>query len=658
MIDISEYKDPATKYANAVLTNRIKAGQWVRDACRRHIRDLYNQDKQEYLYIPQLGRRFEIFANDLTVYKLGRPVRFELAPFQQFIAYSVFSWVVGRDNPSPLIPGTRKYREVIFYTAKGNGKTPFACAIDLFMLALDGYYDLNSYTIDEIFEENDSWVSTPFPECYVTATNKDQAIDLAMFGIKKLLAFSDDDIESFGFDMGKSKRPEVLNCEASGGKLTCLTTVREGSGKSGYIVSHIHAEEPHEWSKDSGQLEILKKGAKNTPQQLCLIVSNAPKTMSGIAWDYRVAAIRACKTGVPENLFGFIAECDLSDFPSRESDQEFPATKHWYKANPGLQHDIIRMDYIDKEIKSSKNPEEIVDTNRLCFGKVPGDAGGLFERADWDKVNIDKLPRKEFINLYHPDTTKLYISIDLAERINFASIGELYVPDDEDIKPLLKVRYFTPEVDLEKRAKRAQGAYILRWIKEKYITVLPGAVIGYKLMGIYLSELYETFDRSFFCADPAHMMQFANQCIGDGIMVDFIVSKQDQKNHEESGEDRMKILVHAQGFHPSRVTGLGMTDSIADFRNCVLSQKVSIEKNPVTDWCLECVQLKEDENKNVKLDKRTATKHGKGTDDGVTVSVMVCGLWQTDLRKEGISDEHWLVGRYEKDPDYNPFKVF
>ena len=636
------YPDPGTIYAIDVVKNRIKAGQYVRYACRRHLLDLEKQYRGLYVYNPDLALRYEKFANQLTVLKDGSiPIKFELFPFQQFKSYSLLGWVCGLNHPKHK-PGTRKYRVAVIYTAKGNGKTPWGASIDLFMMALDGYKDL----------ETNVWQPEVFPDCYITASNKNQAIELGIDACKELLAFNSKIKDYFGFDFGKSQRPEIFRCKITKGKYTALTYVRGGAGKSGKRVSYFRAEEPHEWTKDSGQLEILLHGAKNRPQQLCLIVSNAPKVMNGIAWDYRVAAIRACKIHEPENLFGFIAECDTEDFPAKDSERKFPYHKHWYKANPAL-NQIITESSIESNIERARTPNEIAEVNRLNFGKVPGDAGGLFSRMDWDASVVDKISEEEFKKIYAPDKCKLYLALDLAERRNFTALGELYVPNDKNIKPLQKVRYWSPENGLAERDKVSTGKLIL-WTEKGYIWKTEGSVIRYRTIGEYIYNLCKEYTDYEATADPYRTRHMVDDCNSSGFSMDIIVTKEDITNLEE--RNQIKIMGHSQGYFPNRVTYLGMDQSISDLQLCVLERLISYEKNPVTDWCLECVQLKHDENNMKKLDKKTATKHDRGTDDGVTCIAMCSGLWQLFVRREGISLEHWLKKEYDRtDREYNPF---
>ena len=401
------------------------------------------------------------------------------------------------------------------------------------------------------------------------------------------------------------------------------------------------------------QLSILLKGSKSRPQQLCLIASNAPKTMDGICWDYKKKAEMASETHEPENLFGFVAECDPEDFPSKDSTRIFPARKNWDKANPGLRYNLPTEYYIKNEIRTAHTPKEKLEVSRLQFGLVPGDAGGLFERKDWDSVQIDKLDDNVFKVLYNPSTTTLYGALDLSIRQNLCAFGELYVPHDRSIKPLLKVKYWTPDIGLEDRDKQAVGGHLISWVKRDYIEKTEGSVVDYLIIGEHLARLSELYKDYHFCSDQAHSIHLTNACSKNGIPMEILVTKQDFDKFEDVGQ--IKIITHSQGAYPNRQTKLGMNQSIDDLRTSVCEERIYVEHNPVTDWCLECCQVKADEHRMEKLDKKTATKHNKGTDDGAVAITMVCGLWQLNERNEGPKDSNWLEKEYEKDSEFNPF---
>lgn len=123
--------DPTTEYAKNVRDGKIIAGPHVRDACKRHLRDLEEQDKRGIKFdLDAANRVFEFFEEILCLNGgefEGRP--FLLEPQQKFILGNLFGWK-SADN-------TRRFRVAYIETGKGSGKSPLVAGIGLYMLVAD-----------------------------------------------------------------------------------------------------------------------------------------------------------------------------------------------------------------------------------------------------------------------------------------------------------------------------------------------------------------------------------------------------------------------------------------------------------------------------------------------------------------------------------------
>ena len=611
--------DPCTQYAEDVLFNKIKAGQHVRNACRRHL-DAYEKPPRNWVFKPELLTRFTNFCTYLTVLEDGsRPVPFVPLPYQQFIFGNIFGWVASENNPHQ-VPGTRKYQQVIIFTAKGNGKTPAANAVSIYCMGLDGYYDLDN-----------NWIKEVAPQGYITATTQEQAIELGINSLIDVVGDEPDLINTLKIDWGRGQEPKKIKFGLTRGILKALSTKRKGEGKSGLRVSYIHAEEIHEWNSGIGQLDMLMANFKNRPQPLLYLCSNSGNNMSGHAWDFRCKAVEACENDSPENVFGYIAECDPEDIPKKKT-QWWPNRSTWYKANPAL-NKIIPEKYIWDRVRSAFTIEERNEVLRLSFGIWPGDAGRLFERRTWDALQVEPRAPPD------PSECRVFISIDLAQRDNFAATGELFVPYDRSKRPYMRYKYWTPIVGLKERNEKAVGGHIIEWVRQGWIETCEASRISYTDIGDHILEVIQEYQDYRICADPTYMGVFESDCRKHGIPIKFLIKKEHYKeDYVEEGE--IPVLAHNQYAKQHSLSKLGMDASISDFKKIVKEGLVDFEDNPVTGWCLECVIVVEVENSMLKLSKRTSTKNGKGTDDGIVVSAMTSGLWFKFQREQ--PEDHWL----------------
>ena len=144
-------RDPVTTYARKVISGKIIAGPHVRDACRRHLKDIDEGPARGLFFdLDAVKRAVGFFLDVLRLnggeYE-GKP--YALLIWQIFIVGSLFGWK-GPD-------GYRRFRVGYVETGKGSGKSPLAAGIGLYGLVADG---------------------EARAEIYAAATKKDQAMIL------------------------------------------------------------------------------------------------------------------------------------------------------------------------------------------------------------------------------------------------------------------------------------------------------------------------------------------------------------------------------------------------------------------------------------------------------------------------------------------------
>ena len=128
----SRRRDRPTRYAEDVVAGKIVAGPWVRLACQRHLDDLKHGPKRGLRWdldaCNRVLRFFEEFLFLAEGQHAGRP--FKLRPWQAFIIGSIFGWK-GRD-------GFRRFGTAYVEVGKGNGKSPLAGGVGLYLTMADG----------------------------------------------------------------------------------------------------------------------------------------------------------------------------------------------------------------------------------------------------------------------------------------------------------------------------------------------------------------------------------------------------------------------------------------------------------------------------------------------------------------------------------------
>jgi phage terminase large subunit-like protein len=147
--------DPVTAYAKAVVAGKIVAGPHVRNACRRHVRDLKTGAARGLMWdVVAVNRAIGFFAEVLRL----NGGQFEGLPFklhrsQAFIVGSLFGW--------KRADGTRRFRRCYIEEAKGTGK---ALALDTPIPTPSGWA-----TMGELREGDQVFNDAGLPSCVVQA---------------------------------------------------------------------------------------------------------------------------------------------------------------------------------------------------------------------------------------------------------------------------------------------------------------------------------------------------------------------------------------------------------------------------------------------------------------------------------------------------------
>jgi phage terminase large subunit-like protein len=151
----SDYASQATQYATDVVADKVITSKWIHLACQRHLADL-NRTDFRWHFDPVQANKVCKFAEMMRHEKGAlQGQRFKLEPAQIYILASIFGWV---DDT-----GLRKYREALIMLPRGNGKSPLAAIIGLYMFAFSGekgaevYCGANSARqADEVFSACES----------------------------------------------------------------------------------------------------------------------------------------------------------------------------------------------------------------------------------------------------------------------------------------------------------------------------------------------------------------------------------------------------------------------------------------------------------------------------------------------------------------------
>ncbi|MDP3909526.1 MAG: terminase large subunit [Gemmatimonadales bacterium] len=564
----------ATQYALDVQSGAVVAGPWVRLAAERHLRDLDRQDTDGFPYIFDAERadkviRFFRFVRFYEGPRAGEP--FTLEPFQVFIVASLFGWV----RPD----GRRRFTTGYVEQGKGNGKTPMAAVLGLYMLMADGEAGAQVYNV---------------------ATKYDQA----MLSFRAAHAFAESSPEL-------SPRLIIDKTNIAHAKTNSFMRPigNRVSGQSGPIPSCTIADEIHEM-KDPDVLNMQRRGTKSRWQALTMEFTNAGEGEEGIAWEHHTKSIKVVQ-GVleDEQWFGFVAGLD-------EGDNFFSDESCWPKANPGI-GTILPWEYVRAQVKEGL---EILSARNNVL-RLNGCVWTATHTAwlDLEAFDRGRTDRADFAALV-ADATRAYGGVDLSETIAMTAYVEGWrlpavaaksIDEEEDTEAVrglgrvaVRAHFFLPENGILEREQR-DGVPYFAWSQEGHITLTPGDVVDYEFIRKRLEDS-ATDGITQIGFDPWHARDLISRM-------------------EAGGSPVVEV--------PQSFTML--SDPCKQLERLIAAGWLLWEDNPVLRWHASNAVAKRDPNGNIKPDKSDP----RAFIDGISALVTMLALMLRDPGEEPYSFE-------------------
>lgn len=281
-----------SRYAVDVIEGKVVAGELVRLACERHLRDLDTGAERGLVFDCAAADRVIRFAGMLqhTVGPYaGKPLALE--PWQVFRHGSVFGW-------KRAGTGLRRFRATYHQVGKKNGKTTDTAVPLIYTQLLDG---------------------EAAPQGYCAATTRDQA-GLLFKEVKRIIKRS-----AFLGKLMEGYRHEITT-PASDGVIKCLS--RDGDSSDGINPSFLARDEMHRWT-DRELAETIVESMIARDQPIDWVITTAGHDRQSLCGELRGYAENVLRGSVQDDaFFGFVAE------PPPDCDPLDP--RFWAMGNPNL----------------------------------------------------------------------------------------------------------------------------------------------------------------------------------------------------------------------------------------------------------------------------------------------------------------------------------
>lgn len=556
--------DRATQYAVDVVTGVIIAGPHVRNSCKRHLDDLERGHLRGLRFDEvDAAKAIRFFETKLRLNGgqfEGLP--FNLAPSQAFKIGSLFGW--------KRSDGTRRFRRFYNEEGKGNGKSPLAAGIGLYMMTADG--------------EAGS-------EIYAAAANKDQAMVLFRDSVK-MVRQSPDLAKRLQFSGGMGREYNIAYLAT--GSFFRPISKEQGSTGSGPRPHCGLCDEVHE-HPNRDAMEMLERGFKFRRQPLLAMFTNSGSDRKSVCWEEHEHAVRVAAGNsqakdddatflgepVDDTTFCFVASLDVGDDPLTD-----PSC--WIKTNPMLGV-ILQPDYLAGVVAQAlAMPGKANGILRLHFCKWTESATAWITRETLEPL-LDDFDTDEMGAVVGAGLD-LSGTKDLTSAAFVAADG---FTDDGKPKFAAWVEAWTPEETLTERSRADRAPYDI-WVREGFMHATPGKRVDYSFVAKHLSDVDALHPIEALAYDNYAYDKFRTALDEVGLSVR-------ELSHPQAGRKRAKSDVEGE-------LGLWMPGSLSMLEELILDGRIRFKRNPVLISAMMSAAVESDPLENRWFAKRKATQ--------------------------------------------------
>lgn len=415
-----------TEYAQDVADGRVVVGQFVRQACERHLRDLVDGPGRGLTFdevAAERAIRFFTFLRHSKGEWAGRA--FKLEPWQAFIVGSLFGWKRG--------DGTRRFRSAYLEVARKNGKTTMLAGLGLYLAFFD----------DEAGAE-----------VYAAATKRDQAkicwgearrMVLATEGLRRRITPLVGNLHS----IDTHSKFEPLGADADS---------MDGLNISGAIVDELHAH------KTRAMVDVLETATSARRQPLITFITTAGTDRLSVCYErHTYAGQVVAGTVQDDSYFAYVATIDDGDDWADES--------VWPKANPNLGVSVKPDDLRIKSHRAKSLPTEQNAFMRLHLNVWTQQSTRWIPLDLWDAqagtVGEESLAGR-----------KCYGGLDLSAVRDLTAWVLVFPRDDDPDEIDVLARFWCPESWVHSPQNRYSDQY-QTWERQGHLFVTDGDAVDY-----------------------------------------------------------------------------------------------------------------------------------------------------------------------------------
>lgn len=460
----------AYKFAEDVVSGKIKSGKRRIQACQRFLDDLEKSEQKDYPWKFDIKKAyFPIdFIEKFLVPTKGDYDKMELQPWQHFVEANLYGWVDKKTN-------YRRFREGIIIVGSGNGKSTMVVGNATYMLTVDGERGAEAYCLANSKEQ----ARIIFEECSAQIKSSP--------ALSKNLRVTRDGVY---FDPTNSKlQPLATDSKNLDGRNVHLGIFDEIQEFTHYKL-----------------INVIKAKTKKRKQALILYITTLGTVIDGPLMDFYILGcnildgVKAISKRASDRMFIYIDEIDEGDDPDDVS--------CWGKANPSLGVLLNQDDLIDEWERCKLVPAE-----RSNFINKQLNVFTMVDELSFLDTKTIKANNRE-IDLETLKSQVCYGGFDLAETNDFCSAClEFPLPNND---------FFVLEHSWVPRKKIKEDKEKLDWLyleKEGVLTFVDKDYVEYELVLQWYLKMRELYRIDSIGYDPAKAFMLVNEMKSKGFVL-------------------------------------------------------------------------------------------------------------------------------------------
>jgi phage terminase large subunit-like protein len=442
--------------------------------------------------------------------------------------------------------GTRKYRKALLFIARKNGKTLLGAAIALYLLFADREIGAEIYSV---------------------AADTDQAA--LMFEVAKGMVENN---QTLSARCQVYRRSIVVQSTGSAYHvLSADAPTKHGKNAHGVLFDELHAQANREL------YDVMKTSQGSRKQPLFLMFTTAGFDRKSVCWEEYEYACKVRDGIVQDDTY-------LPVIFEAGADEDWTSEEIWRKANPNLGISP-KIEFLQDECRRAKESAAYQNTfRRLYLNQWTEQETRWIDIEAWD-ANDERFDPEDLLG------RRCIIGLDLASTTDIAAAALLFPPDELEGVYRVLWRFWIPDENMHKRAKRDRVPYI-EWYKAELITATPGNVIHQDFIKGQIIKDCELYDVQEIAFDRWNSTKLITELMDEGLtMVPF-----------------------GQGF-------ASMAAPTKEWEKLILGRRLAHNGNPVARWMMSNVAVRQDPAGNFKPDKAKSTEKI----DGIVAGIMALG---------------------------------